>query len=100
MPLFPDLALYRTTVRSGDISRNDRAWFRRYCQATPWPRRIARIETQARHQFHFVFALGCVERRSSVSRQLAASPMLVFPQRVENAFGVTVKYSHRTYSGE
>jgi len=26
--------------------------------------------------------------------------MLVFPQRVENAFGVTVKYSHRTYSGE
>src|SRR5258705_13050879 len=34
---------------------------------------------------------------SLIPRQLAASPMLVFPRRVEHAFDVAVQRSHYTY---
>jgi len=34
---------------------------------------------------------------SLIPRQLAASPMLVFPRRVEHAFDVAVQRSHHTY---
>jgi hypothetical protein len=34
---------------------------------------------------------------SLIPRQLTASPMLVFPRRVEHAFDVAVQRSHHTY---
>jgi hypothetical protein len=82
-PFFPDLALYRTVVRNADISQNDRPRFRRCRQATPWPRRIARTETQARHQFEIGFAIGCLEYRSSISRQLPATPMSILARSIK-----------------
>ena len=35
-----------------------------------------------------------------IPRQLAASPMLFFPRRIEHAFDVTIQRSRHTYSGE
>src|SRR5712672_3478806 len=40
--------------------------------------------------------VSSAERRSSIPRQLAASPMLVFAQRVEHAFDMSVQCPHDT----
>jgi CheY-like chemotaxis protein len=68
---FPDLALYGTIVSRWDISENDRAWFRRCCQATPcWgPCRIARTDNRRQ-----LASLGWVERRSLISHPILSGP--------------------------